>query len=323
MVIAVDYSLSASTLLRESTKRAHESVENTQGAVWLASGKLPKEEYVRFLVMLWHIYDALERGLQAHASDPLVSSVWTPLAPVVSRADTIAADIVHLLHLDETSAQTRSWLSHPTVSALLSSPPPGFTEYINRINRYSDPDSSSSSSFSAPRALAHAYVRYLGDLSGGQIIRQRITKAYALDRADGRGIAFYRFGTLESPDAVAGPSDLRRIKEQFRRRLDESVGGDQKVKAVLIEEANLAFRLNEGLFSALQGPTAEDQDAPKVVYDNTKAPSSSAPLVSVSTVISFIMAASLAHFILVVTGFTGTAGSVKYKAFEDWLFGGV
>jgi len=89
--------------------------------------------------------------------------------------------------------------------------------------------------------------------------------------------------------------------------------------ATLIEEANLAFRLNEGLFSSLQGPTAEDQDAPKVVHDNTKATTS--PLVSVSTVISFIMAASLAHFILVVTGFTGTAGSVKYKAFEDWLFG--
>jgi len=264
-------------------------------------------------------HSALERGLQAHGSDHLVNSVWTPLAPVISRADTIAADIVHLLHLDETSAQTRSWLSHPTVSALLSSPPPGFTEYEERVKRCSD---SSSDPFNAPRALAHAYVRYLGDLSGGQIIRQRITKAYALDRDDGRGIAFYRFGTLESPDAVAGPSDLRRIKVQFRRRLDESVEDDQKVKAILVEEANLAFRLNEGLFSSLQGPTAEDQDAPKVVYDNTKSTSSSTPLVSVSTVISFIMAASLAHFILVVTGFTGTAGSVKYKAFEDWLFGG-
>jgi heme oxygenase (biliverdin-producing, ferredoxin) len=54
---ALDFSLPLATLLRTGTASAHEGAENTQGAGLLTRGELDKEEYVRFLMMLWHVYE--------------------------------------------------------------------------------------------------------------------------------------------------------------------------------------------------------------------------------------------------------------------------
>jgi len=52
-----DLSLPISSLLRVGTSKAHEDAENSQGGVRLVKGELDKEEYVYFLMMLWHIYE--------------------------------------------------------------------------------------------------------------------------------------------------------------------------------------------------------------------------------------------------------------------------
>jgi heme oxygenase len=52
-----DLSLPMAALLRIGTSRAHEDAENSQGGVRLVKGELDKEEYVYFLMMLWHIYE--------------------------------------------------------------------------------------------------------------------------------------------------------------------------------------------------------------------------------------------------------------------------
>jgi hypothetical protein len=44
------------TLFREGTAKAHESVEHSKGAVWLTRGELDKEEYVRYLMILYYVY---------------------------------------------------------------------------------------------------------------------------------------------------------------------------------------------------------------------------------------------------------------------------
>ena len=53
-----DYNLSLplATLLRQGTAAAHESAEHSPGAGWLLRGELDREEYARFLMMLWHVY---------------------------------------------------------------------------------------------------------------------------------------------------------------------------------------------------------------------------------------------------------------------------
>jgi len=56
-VDVIDLSQPLATLLREGTKQAHTEAETSKGARMLLGGKLPKEEYVRFLMMLWYVYE--------------------------------------------------------------------------------------------------------------------------------------------------------------------------------------------------------------------------------------------------------------------------
>jgi heme oxygenase len=54
---SVDWTKPLATLLRESTYDAHETVARSPGATTLLSGKLAHDEYVRYLMMLWHVYE--------------------------------------------------------------------------------------------------------------------------------------------------------------------------------------------------------------------------------------------------------------------------
>lgn len=56
-VIEFDLSQPLATLLKTGTAGAHEKTENSQGAGWLTRGELDKDEYARFLMMLWHVYE--------------------------------------------------------------------------------------------------------------------------------------------------------------------------------------------------------------------------------------------------------------------------
>jgi heme oxygenase len=54
---AVDYTQPLATLLRDSTHEAHDQVATSTGAKRLLSGQLSRDEYVQYLMMLWHVYE--------------------------------------------------------------------------------------------------------------------------------------------------------------------------------------------------------------------------------------------------------------------------
>ncbi|CAL1712265.1 unnamed protein product [Somion occarium] len=310
MASILDLSEPIAVLLRKGTADAHEKAEHSEGAAWLTRGELDREEYVRFLMMLYHVYDTFERGLDRHASHSVLQPTYNP--NLLARTSNLSADIAHLLQTPEPS-----WKSHPTLA-----------------------DSSDPSPL-----LAHAYVRYLGDLSGGQFIRRRLAKVYELE--DGAGLTFYEFKQLGgSGSSTMG--DMKKIKEWYRDGMNAGVGDDQDLKARILEEANIAFELNSGLFTILRAPSnpsimitspaapplgepltpVESEsptpssspssplgEAPKVVFE-VKEPEGS---YRISAVIALIVALSLAHFLLVLGGFTGSNGAGKLEAFQHWL----
>lgn len=87
--------------------------------------------------------------------------------------------------------------------------------------------------------LAHAYTRYLGDLSGGKVLA-RVAKR-ALNLQDGDGLSFYQFPHVES---------FKLFKDKYRHSLDDLKLTDTQINDI-VREANIAFLLNMRLFEEL------------------------------------------------------------------------
>ncbi|KAF8798903.1 heme oxygenase-like protein [Phlegmacium glaucopus] len=298
---SVDYSKPLATLLRESTLEIHDTVATSVGAKLLLSGSLSREEYARYLMMLWHIYHALEKALDRHASHSALEPTYNPT--LLARASSLAADISHLLEVDESS-----WKSHPIHMNLMAAYPPPLSEYVQRIEELSNSND--------PCALlAHSYVRYLGDLSGGQPIRHTLAKAYNLDEATGFGISFYNFKELRSSKA-ASQGEMKRIKDWFREGMNVAGERNVQVKAAVLRESSRAFLLNCNLLTMVGLEKQEDNKEADKSEKETLSANASYPL---SQILAVVGAACLAHFILVVGGFTGDGGYQKLLAIQQWL----
>ena len=94
----------------------------------------------------------------------------------------------------------------------MTSKPAALTAYVSRIEELANAADPSP-------LLAHSYVRYLGDLSGGQTVRHTISKAYALDESAGLGLSFYSFKSLTA-QKQANQGEMKRIKEWFREGMN-------------------------------------------------------------------------------------------------------
>ncbi|KAG6915626.1 hypothetical protein DXG01_010665 [Tephrocybe rancida] len=311
-----DLSLPLATLLREGTRKAHETVENSEGALALLSGRLPKEEYIRYLMMLWHVYEcvgdpklsfgtsnsphsAFEQALEHHATHPTLEPTYNPT--LLARGPPLAADISFLLDVPESS-----WKSHPIHIQLLKEWPQALTDYVGRVRELADsPDPSP--------LLAHSYVRYLGDLSGGQIIRRTIGKAYGLDEALGQGLTFYAFKELTSAKP-ATQGEMKHIKDWFRAGMNKAGEQGEKVKASVVNEANIAFELNTAVFTAINTDVEESKEIPIIVEQPSQEKT-----YPISQVIAVVAAVCLAHFVLVTGGFTGDRGFEKLVAVQQWF----
>lgn len=162
----------------------------------------------------------------------------------LARSTLIANDIQYLLtllpsssvsttasslpHASSSSSQATPLPPFPLPSFLLpvfTSPPAALTAYINHLAYLSH---------ERPEGvLAHAYVRYLGDMSGGQFIAARVKRAYSLPKHE--GTEFYEFsqggkGGLEGESMADMKRRLGEIKDWYRRGMDEGVGEDVEIK---------------------------------------------------------------------------------------------
>lgn len=88
------------------------------------------------------------------------------------------------------------------------------------------------------RLVAHAYVRYLGDLSGGQILRRLLGRSLGLDDPS---LAFYAF-----PDI----GDIDRFKAEYRAAIDR-IGQRTRDVGPLLDEAVAVFEANIELSDAI------------------------------------------------------------------------
>ncbi|KAJ3531504.1 hypothetical protein NMY22_g8130 [Coprinellus aureogranulatus] len=260
----VDCSQPLATLVRASMDEAHTVATATRGQRLLLAGKLPREEYIRFLMMLWYIYNALEEALDLHASFPTLEPTYNPT--LLARAQLISSDIAYLLGVSESE-----WKAHH-IHRRLTTPsiPAPLQAYVARIKTLEG-------SLDPTLLLAHSYVRYLGDLSGGQAIRRNITKAYGLDDgvAEGKdlGVSFYAFKELRG-SKEAGLGEVKRIKEWFKDGMNVAGErcGEHDTKLCIAEEAIHALNLHMGLFSALNLPSEHEDEPASAAFSSAPQP---------------------------------------------------
>lgn len=210
--------------LRLATRPLHEAAEGAGLMRDLLAGHLRLERYVLLLRGLEAIYKALEEGLAHHRDDPALVAAS---APGLARHLAVVADLTHL--------HGPGW-RHELRTARAA------REYADRLRVIARTD--------PPLLLAHAWVRYFGDLHGGRILGRRIASAFALH--DGQGLAFYDFAGLADPAVYMA---------RFRAHLDE-LGRSPEIAARVLEESLDAFRRHIALFEEVEAMAIPAQLTP-------------------------------------------------------------
>lgn len=172
------------------------------------------------LTLIFIVNSVLEDRLSKHVTHPVLSRTYNP--SLLSRTSRLSADISYLLGLP--CDDDMAWKSHSMHASLIDSPPDALTAYTSHLAALSSHDPS--------LLLAHAYVRYLGDLSGGQIMKRKLRRAYGLEGDDNKGLTFYDF---ELDGEKVSVDEMRRTKEWFSDGIDKGVGDDRGAKCTFFE----------------------------------------------------------------------------------------
>ncbi|MGW6895492.1 biliverdin-producing heme oxygenase [Streptomyces sp. NPDC054919] len=203
-----------STLIRTASHEQHTEAETSTFMSDLLGGRLGVVAYTRYTEQLWFVYRALEEGAEALRTDPVAGPF---IQPELMRTAELERDLAHLR-----GADWRRGLE----------PLPATAAYADRVTECAR-------SWSAGY-VAHHYTRYLGDLSGGQIIRDRAEKTWGFARK-GDGVRFYVF------EGIANPASFKR---GYRELLD-AVDADELEKKRIVDECRHAFALNTAVFREL------------------------------------------------------------------------
>jgi len=163
--------------LREITKDLHHEAEKTKFAKELLSGKIEKDRYANYLYNMLAIYDPVEWYSSRQG--------FFVNMPDLPRLKSIYADFIEL-----DNGEYR-YLTPSTIE---------YVQYLHKLGN--DPNHKH-------LIKAHLYVRHMGDLNGGQIIKKQVAH-----------ISSGKFYDFENPD---------QLKVQIRQELDDSLGEESCV----------------------------------------------------------------------------------------------
>ena len=179
----------------------------------MLKGRAGRDGYALFLFNLLPVYRSLEQALTRHRGDRRLAAL---VRPELFRTAALEADLAAL-------------------AASGVRPPgrlPGGMAYAARVAA-ADP----------PRLIGHAYVRYLGDLSGGAILGRLLARSLGLGA---EALNAYAFPAISEPEA---------FRETFRAALD-AVPLDDRGSDAVLAEACLAFAHNIRLSMEVQAAAA-------------------------------------------------------------------
>lgn len=198
--------------LKAASWNAHERAAESPFMVSLMAGELDRSRYADMVAQHYFAYQVIEEAAEAMRDDAAAGMFHFP---ELTRVPSLEADLTFLLGDD--------WRDGVTPSAATGA-------YCDRLREVC---------FDWPGGfVAHHYVRYLGDLSGGQFIGRVMQRRFGFDT---NGVGFYLF------DEIADPQEF---KQTYRDELDR-VDWDDVERERVIDEVLLAYRFNTELFDDL------------------------------------------------------------------------
>lgn len=201
--------------LREGTKKSHTMAENVGFIKCFLKGTVEKTSYRKLVANLYFVYSAIEEEMERCKDHPVVSKIYFS---ELNRKHSLESDLAFYY-----GANWKEQVK-PSVAA---------QAYVKRIHEIGQ---------TAPELLvAHSYTRYLGDLSGGQILKGIAVRGMNLN--EGEGTAFYTFDHI---------SDEKAFKTKYRQAMND-LAVDEATQDRIVDEANDAFGLNMKMFMELEG----------------------------------------------------------------------
>jgi heme oxygenase len=199
--------------LRKRTWPLHRQAEGGGIIFDILHGKASRLGYAMFLRNLLPAYLEMERGLERLQHAP---GLGVLAQPVLYRSRALESDLAELCG----SGWRRS------------------VPLLHAGERYGRLVAIAAEGNGA-RLIAHAYVRYLGDLNGGQVLKNLLGRSLDLEPQQ---LSFYEFSAIP---------DMNGFKAQYRNALEDAAAELPEIESIL-NEAVAAFRLNMEVSEAVQ-----------------------------------------------------------------------
>lgn len=197
------------TALHNSTMEAHERAETASFITRLMGGEGTVDGLVALLRQSLPVYEALESACRDVGNDPRIATILDS-------------------KLDRTAALNADLETHRTAGHYYDTLVAATQEYVDELRACAG---------NAPALIGHHYVRYLGDLSGGQIIKTMVRRHYGVED----GLSFYEFD-IDKPKVY---------KDEYRAALNALPLTDED-RSVALAAATRAFDLNHRIFLDLE-----------------------------------------------------------------------
>ena len=151
--------------LKAGTKKSHSAAENTKFVGAFLRGVVDEEEYKKLITNFFYVYSTMEELIKA-TEDP-IASILKKYQVKLNRTAFLEQDL-------------RYFYGPMWRNDVYKGESEACKTYIHRLNEVAQND---------PYLLvAHHYTRYIGDLSGGQILKNIAEKA--LKPPKGAGLTF-------------------------------------------------------------------------------------------------------------------------------------
>ncbi|MBW8025798.1 biliverdin-producing heme oxygenase [Clavibacter michiganensis subsp. michiganensis] len=198
--------------LRDRARPRAEAQDADEFMTALVTGRGCRDDYVALVAQHYFIYRAIEQATERMAADPVAARF---ISPRLTRLPAIEADLDYLVGHD--------W--REVIQPLAST-----GAYVERIEQVA--------SVWVGGFIAHHYTRYLGDLSGGRLLRSLLQRQFGFDT---NGVGLYLFAEIAEP---------RRFCSTYREALDQAPWDDDE-RARVVAEVENAYRLTTDVFAEL------------------------------------------------------------------------